>query len=746
MDEHGRPTYRYLNRDNQWLDFQWWNLEQNEDGSLRLASVPLFAGVVAPEIMRLPSPVGVAGVTVTPDGNLYYTDPQGHRIWRVEPCFNENRPVHCFSGLGSLPGQCRVPRGLAWHALRNALIVADSGNHRIQLLSPEDMQVIGIWGQADPFGTPRPGAAAGELNTPTSLAADPEGNVFVVDSGNQRVERFDPEGNVVPGFWHNVSQSAPGLAPSEVAAVGVRDAIEVFILEVATSRLWVFDREGMLIRSSGNPSFNGAMGLTVAGDELYIGNENPRRVLRFHADGELVGPARGYAGPVAALCTDETFLYVHSGGAYPPVRLVRRGAYSERGIIRGGPFENASPRVAPLKSDGRSERLVMLHRLRCFFASLRGDAHVQLYCYTSLDASVPPPDPLTAPGHVFDTTQWNRLGVLDSLEGMFSGNPKDLTWIGIEFAGGAETPVLPNIRLDFDHQSLLEYVPAIYKERKAQPPAASDNGNEDLRWFLLRFLSLFESPFADIDREIAKLTWIFDPQAIPGKYLGWLADTVGVELEESWTDGKKREAIANGFAMHAKRGTPAGLKDFVKFSTGADVHIEEPITRAAWWSLPGGPDLARRENQNSILGVTTMLAAAEPQGAVLGMTAVLDHSHLIGDEDYGAPLFSDLAHRFLVQVDRGEVRCRERLEALRAVIEQEKPAHTAYHLCVIEPRMRVGFQSRLGIDAIVASALTGEGRSVVQGAESGLAGAPSGRIGAASKVGQNTRLGDGATA
>jgi hypothetical protein len=42
--------------------------------------------------------------------------------------------------------------------------------------------------------------------------------------------------------------------------------------------------------------------------------------------------------------------------------------------------------------------------------------------------------------------------------------------------------------------------------------------------------------------------------------------------------------------------------------------------------------------------------------------------------------------------------------------------------------------------------MTGDARSIVRGTESGLAGAPPGRIGAAGKVGQNTRLGDGATA
>ena len=42
------------------------------------------------------------------------------------------------------------------------------------------------------------------------------------------------------------------------------------------------------------------------------------------------------------------------------------------------------------------------------------------------------------------------------------------------------------------------------------------------------------------------------------------------------------------------------------------------------------------------------------------------------------------------------------LEDVRLVIEREKPAHTTYDLCVIQPRLRVGVQARVGVDAIVA--------------------------------------------
>jgi hypothetical protein len=97
-----------------------------------------------------------------------------------------------------------------------------------------------------------------------------------------------------------------------------------------------------------------------------------------------------------------------------------------------------------------------------------------------------------------------------------------------------------------------------------------------------------------------------------------------------------------------------------------------------------------------------MLAPAHLQGAVPGSSATFDQAHLSRGDRPGAPLFEDLAHRFCVQVYRAELNRPGALADVRAVLDREKPAHTSYHLCVIEARMRVGIQARVGIDAIVA--------------------------------------------
>ena len=84
----------------------------------------------------------------------------------------------------------------------------------------------------------------------------------------------------------------------------------------------------------------------------------------------------------------------------------------------------------------------------------------------------------------------------------------------------------------------------------------------------------------------------------------------------------------------------------------------------------------------------------------------------------------------------------ETISRVRAVLDREKPAHTDYHLCVIEPRMRVGFQASVGIDTVVGgSAEEIKLGSAMLGGHDVIGGEPGGRIGNQNRIGIETRLG-----
>lgn len=137
-----------------------------------------------------------------------------------------------------------------------------------------------------------------------------------------------------------------------------------------------------------------------------------------------------------------------------------------------------------------------------------------------------------------------------------------------------------------------------------------------------------------------------------------------------------------------------------------------------------------------------MLAPAQPQGAVVGASAVLDQSDLISDAEFGSPLFTDVAFQFAVWVYRSQVICPDAMTRIRAIVNQEKPIHTRYHVCVIDPQFRVGFQSRVGMDTLVGgpprSLALGTGQSL--GQDAALAGPPPSLLEAGSRLGVSTRL------
>jgi phage tail-like protein len=123
--------------------------------------------------------------------------------------------------------------------------------------------------------------------------------------------------------------------------------------------------------------------------------------------------------------------------------------------------------------------------------------------------------------------------------------------------------------------------------------------------------------------------------------------------------------------------------------------------------------------------------------------AVVGEGGPLAVSEFGTGLFGDYAHLFTVLAPAG---CcdDERRQALRDAIDAEKPAYTDYHLCFVEARMRVGFQARLGIDAIVADGpppLRLDGTEL--GRDSYLDDAPGGggRMGSRARLGQDTVVG-----
>jgi phage tail-like protein len=758
MAEISKDNFFFLNRDGRWPGFKRSGLELRRDGVLQLSSLPRPTGSIPDAVKLAATPDGPAGLAMDAGGTLFFSDPDTNSVRRILGCDGTVGPVPCIGSAGVGPTSFNTPRGLLISSTRSSLFVVDSGNHCIKIFDLGTFQLVEIWGQPSLNGTPQPGSNPGEFNTPWTLAGDPSGNVYVIDYGNQRVQKFNALGEVVPRFCDNVQASGSLQEPVDIA-VHEQDGDDwILVADRPSATIYVFDRDGRPVHdSAGNPRLirdghlTQSMGLATAGNSVYVGDNASRCILRFQIDDtfKYVGAALGYQGPVAALLLDgESGLWVHSGSALTPNKLATRAGHVGAGSLWLDPAK-------PLRV---GDRKVQWHRLQALAKTLRLNAHLDLFAYASSDLSDHPVVYPSTP-NPFSDPKWQSIPYTASLNvtDLYIGRSKDscdpkendcgkskYLWVGALFSGdGTVTPEVWQLRVEFDYPTYDRYLPAVYRNHA--------NCGE----FLARLLSLFESFFSGMECEIDALPALFDPRATPKGFLAWLAGCLGLELDDNWDEDKKRQIIARIFELSGRRRTAAGLREILRLFAGVDATIEEPLLHAAWWSLPSpescceecasnsGTSQNFQQTQNSRLGWTTMLASAQPQGAVVGTSAVLDQSHLISNEDFGAPLFNSVAHQFSVQVYRSQLMCPDAPAKVRTIINQEKPAHTAYHLCIIDPRFRVGFQSRIGIDTVVA----GPPRSLALGSDQGLgfdstlAGPPPSLLGTESRLGVTTHLG-----
>jgi phage tail-like protein len=673
------------------------NLEVGADGSLTLARVPRLievlgtAGAVTDDRVAAPAASGIA-IAAGRGGDLYVSDPAGNRIWRFDGCEDEPAALLYLHGPGSEPGRVTAPRGLAISPTPGGdrLYVADSGNHRNQVIDLATRQSLAVWGQPDPYAPPARAAEPGRLNDPWDVAVDRAGNVYVVDHGNRRVQKFTPSGRVDDTFRAAVAaQPIVPVEPIRVAIAGAAGDERVYVLDrhAGAPRVVVVDTAGASrAPAAWNTGLADAIALAATDDAVYVGGAGGT-IVKFSRAGVEMSRLPGGADRLAALAVDGAGGLLAGPGGLPVRRLRLDGGFTPAGFFRFGPFATLAEALA-------------WHRWRVFADPPAENARVQLFTYTSRE----PADPPVAPGdNPFATGGWvaearDELDVLvlngavrDALGPPRPGDPvTDVEggqhraayfWLGGLLRGDeAASPVLRQMRIDYTPATALRYLPAVYREGARR------------RLFLDLALAELGSELGRVEEGLAALPRLFDPAAAPAEWLPWLAGWLDFDLIEDWAVEDKRNAIAGAFALYAQRGTAEGLRRYLELYAGVAARIEEPGASAALFTL----------DENVALGFNTALAPAHEQGAVLASTATVGGSHLLDAEDIGAPAFEDVANRFCVQVYAAQLAEPRTRDRITAVLEREKPAHTLYHLCVIEPRMRVGFQARIGVDSIVA--------------------------------------------
>src|SRR5262249_45672425 len=140
----------------------------------------------------------ISDVVQDEDGFFYLAE--FGEVQRITKLDEHGRFVKSWGGEGPAPGQFSRPRALALGPDGN-LYVADACNHRIQVFS-RDGDLVRCWGTS--------GSEPGQLSYPYDLAFNKAGLLYVVEYGNHRVQKFTAEGESL-GVW-----GGPGRAPGQL--------------------------------------------------------------------------------------------------------------------------------------------------------------------------------------------------------------------------------------------------------------------------------------------------------------------------------------------------------------------------------------------------------------------------------------------------------------------------------------------------------------------------------------------------
>ncbi|WP_028060938.1 SMP-30/gluconolactonase/LRE family protein [Candidatus Solirubrobacter pratensis] len=281
----------------------------------------------------------VGALADDPRGGVVVADTANNRVQELDPAGNL---VAAWGIQGRGPGYVTRPRGVAF-APDGGVTVADTFDHRIERFGPDGAYAgqYGLVSQSTGFATG--GAAGGQFLLPQGVAYDQAGNVWVADTGNDRVVEITPDGAVL--------QTIGGLAgPRAIAAGGCGVVIAdtghgvVQQLGGATysglsnpsavacdgSTVYFADDTGVFRDGAAVPgAWDHPTGLAAGGGALYVAEA--RRVVKVSggatttiaAEGPGAGQVAGAAG--LALSADGRTLLVADSGNNRVLRFDEAG-------------------------------------------------------------------------------------------------------------------------------------------------------------------------------------------------------------------------------------------------------------------------------------------------------------------------------------------------------------------------------------------------------------------------------------
>jgi DNA-binding beta-propeller fold protein YncE len=212
-------------------------------------------------------------VKVDAEDNIWVTDKGSDMVIKFDPegrvamVFGRKQEAsdehtgplgHPKPPLPPVDGMFRQVTDVAWDAAGNAYISDGYINSRVAKVD-KNGNWVRSWGE--------PGTGPGQFNTPHSIAVDAQGNVYVADRGNRRIEVFDGDGR----FLRQIAIDVPA-PPNARPAIGNMPT------------------DPSALRGTMAPGAPWAICITPGPHQvLYSSDAYPGRIYKLSLDGKVLG-------------------------------------------------------------------------------------------------------------------------------------------------------------------------------------------------------------------------------------------------------------------------------------------------------------------------------------------------------------------------------------------------------------------------------------------------------------------------